>query len=218
MRRPTSSTRGMRCGGLIGWPTRHRSGWRRQAGWISLGIRPDEFEASTHVDGSISSRLVKGVLGFNPLRSVLLDEVGAVGGHLKIRGEGQTLSGSVGREPKRLQTWPGVGDEAPQGGLGLRRWVTGDNVKATRQEQGRPAGADHARADDGDPFHGLPLKLQRGGRSRRPQPGSAAEMRPRHSPKPSETWPSRAARARKITSSPSSRKSRRSPLGRSKST
>ena len=52
---PTISTSGTRCGGLNGWPMTQRSGWERQADWISLIVSPDELEAIITSAGNSSS-------------------------------------------------------------------------------------------------------------------------------------------------------------------
>src|SRR6266849_6440213 len=51
---PTTSTSGMTCGGLNGWPTRQRSG-RVHFDCMTLGVMPDELDAMIESGGVASS-------------------------------------------------------------------------------------------------------------------------------------------------------------------
>ena len=51
---PPTSTSGIRCGGLNGWPSTTRSGCV-QADCMALTARPDELEASSAVGGAAAS-------------------------------------------------------------------------------------------------------------------------------------------------------------------
>ncbi len=52
----TTSTSGIRCGGLNGCPTSTRSGWAGQARWIREGASPEELLARTVPGGAAASR------------------------------------------------------------------------------------------------------------------------------------------------------------------
>ena len=72
----TTSTSGIRCGGLNGCPMTTRSGWCGQAAWMALGSNPDELLAMTTSCRVAASRTANSsFLIVDPFGPVLLDEV-----------------------------------------------------------------------------------------------------------------------------------------------
>ena len=65
---PATSTSGMRCGGLKGWPSTTRSGWRAQASWNSLTVMVEELVARMASGSAAASRAAK-TSRFNASRS-----------------------------------------------------------------------------------------------------------------------------------------------------
>ena len=97
---------------------------------------------------------VEFALEVDPFRSVLLHQVRALHRVLELWLEPQTLPGGARRQSQLLQRRPALIDEGAQTVLGARRDIGGDHVQALGQEERRPAGADHARSNDGDAADG----------------------------------------------------------------
>ena len=106
--------------------------------------RDDHLGRQQLVELSVELRLE-----FDPLGSILLDEIRVFHGPRQLGCEGQLRLGCAGREAQSLERRPRVLDEALQGGLRVRRDIGRRNLEAVGQEQRRPARADDACSDDG---------------------------------------------------------------------
>ena len=147
---PTTSTSGMRYGGLKGWPTTVRSGWAHLV-CISLiavaggGGRDHHVRRGRRVDVGQQGALELEVLG-----RALLDEVRLRAGCRQVALDGEVVEARALGEAELGQRRPRRVDQVPQPCLGVLGRVPGHDAVAAGQEVRRPAAADHAGADAGD--------------------------------------------------------------------
>jgi hypothetical protein len=98
---------------------------------------------------------IKLFLEVDPLGPILLDKVRALDRCGKVGLEGQLGLGRARRKAQSLERRPGRFDEALQGGFCIRRDIGRHDLQAVREEEGGPARANDASADDGDAANGL---------------------------------------------------------------
>ena len=95
------------------------------------------------------------LLEIDPLGPVLLDKVGALDRCRKVGLERQFGLGCPGAKAQPLERRPSRFDEPLQGGFCMRRDIGRHDLQAVREEEGGPARANDASADDGDAANGL---------------------------------------------------------------
>ena len=161
---PTTSTSGMRCGGLNGWPMTQRSGCLHFA-VMRLISSPDELEAMTTSSGTAASiGREQFDLEVLALRPALLHERRARDRRGDVAVEAEILgAGAGGDQAELFQRRPGRVDETAGEALALRRRIGGGDLVAAGEKDGGPAGADGAGADDAHAFaHGGRTRLSGG--------------------------------------------------------
>ena len=100
----TTSTSGMMCGGLNGWPTSRRSGVAASRATCSVAGSA-ELDDSSSAPGAARrlDALPQRALEVQPLGAVLLHQVGVGDGALEVGLEAQLLGGEARRQAERAQ-------------------------------------------------------------------------------------------------------------------
>jgi hypothetical protein len=89
------------------------------------------------------------LLEIDPLGPILLDKVRALDPCRNVGLEGQLGLGRAWRKAQSLGRRPGRFDKALQGSFCIRRDIGRHDLQTVREEEGRPARANDASADDG---------------------------------------------------------------------
>lgn len=118
-------------------------------------MSPEELEATITSGGSSASMREQVGLEVFAFRTVFLDEVHAAQRAGQVGIETQRLGAGAGGHAAELgQHRPGGGDARARQGFRVGGGIADHDFESIRQEQRGPAGADGARADNGDAAYG----------------------------------------------------------------
>ena len=150
---PTTSTSGIRYGGLNGWATTSRCGDRASTA-ISViaeargGRGDDDVLRGGRVDGGQQP-----ALEVELLRGALLHDVGVGDGIGQSAATVRLSTLAPGARPSSVSAGQAASTSAAQPLLGVRRGVPGAHREPAGQEVGHPAAADDPGPDAGDGAH-----------------------------------------------------------------